>query len=200
MRNPNHPKKGSSIKVEPIRQKAAIERIKGRLLHEGKLRDHCLFTLGVNTAYRANELLSLQVGQVAHLMVGDELSLKQSKNKKYRTVKLRRVSVDAIRLYLENDPRMQGLPPEAPLFYSQKGTVLTVPSVVKMVKKWCDEAGCKGNYGSHTMRKTWGYWQRKRGMKVEVLMEAFGHATQRQTLAYLCIQPEEVADLYDMEL
>jgi len=28
MSNPNHSKKGSSIKVEPIRQKAAIERIK----------------------------------------------------------------------------------------------------------------------------------------------------------------------------
>jgi len=44
-RNPNHPKKGSSIKVEPIRTKAAIERIKASLLHGEKYRDHCLFTL-----------------------------------------------------------------------------------------------------------------------------------------------------------
>ena len=66
MNNPNHPKKGSSIKVEPIRQKAAIERIKAHLLHEGKYRDYCLFVLGINTAFRANELLSITVGQVAH--------------------------------------------------------------------------------------------------------------------------------------
>jgi hypothetical protein len=59
MSNPNHPKKGSSIKVEPIRQKAAIQRIKAALLHGGKHRDYCLFVLGINTALRANELLGL---------------------------------------------------------------------------------------------------------------------------------------------
>jgi hypothetical protein len=31
-------------------------------------------------------------------------------------------------------------------------------------------------------------------------MEAYGHATQKQTLGYLCIQAEEVAELYDLEL
>ncbi len=73
LRNPNHPKPGSSIKVEPIRQKAAIERIKAALLHNGKYRDHCLFTLGINTAYRANELLSITIQQAAELSAGDVL-------------------------------------------------------------------------------------------------------------------------------
>jgi len=31
-------------------------------------------------------------------------------------------------------------------------------------------------------------------------MEAYGHATQQQTLAYLCIQAEEVKEIYNMEL
>lgn len=79
--------------------------------------------------------------------------------------------------------------------------MLTVPTVSTMVKTWCRHVGLKGNYGSHTLRKTWGYWQRlERGTAVPLLMEAFGHATQQQTLAYLGIQAEEIAQIYDLEL
>jgi len=40
----------------------------------------------------------------------------------------------------------------------------------------------------------------ERGTAVPLLMEAFGHATQQQTLAYLGIQAEEIAQIYEMEL
>ena len=78
----NHPQKGSTIKVEPIRDLKAIKRIKQILAD--KPRDYCLFTFGINTAYRANELLSIKVKDVSHLNVGDVLELKQSKMNKYR--------------------------------------------------------------------------------------------------------------------
>ena len=84
--NPNHPPLGSTIKVEPIRDKKAIKRIKKLL--EDSPRDLCLFTLGLNTAYRANELLTIQVGQVRYLQPGDQLNLKQRKTKKFRPIKL----------------------------------------------------------------------------------------------------------------
>lgn len=204
MKNKNHPKKGSSIKVEPIRQKAAIDRIKAALLHNGKYRDHCLFTLGINTAYRANELLSITIGQVADIKPGDILELKQSKNKKHRSVTLNKTTVDAMQLYFKRDHQLRSKTANnknAPLFYSQRGNVLSVPTLSNMVKNWCAGAGCKGNnYGSHTMRKTWGYWQYKRGVPLPLLMEAYGHATQQQTLAYLCIQAEDIKGIYEMEL
>ena len=70
-----------------------------------------------------------------------------------------------------------------------------------MVKTWCQRAGLKGNYASHTLRKTWGYWQRiERNTPIPLLMEAFGHATQQQTLRYLGIQSEEIAAIYELEL
>ena len=50
-------------------------------------------------------------------------------------------------------------------------------------------------------RKTWGYWQRlERGTSIPLLMEAFGHATQQQTLQYLGIQAEEIAEIFELEL
>jgi hypothetical protein len=59
-----------------------------------------------------------------------------------------------------------------------------------------------GNYGSHTLRKTWGYHQRTdNDAPVALLMRAYGHASEWQTLEYLCIQPEEIRELYlQMEL
>ena len=198
-RNLNHPKKGSTIKVQPIRSKTAIGHIKG-ILSNNK-RDLCLFTLGINTAYRANELLSLHYSQVKNLSVGDELDLKQSKTDKNRMVTLNKNAVSALQNYLKYDGRFKKLgSDDCYLFYSRRGEVLKVPTVSNMVKEWCRAVGLEGNYGSHTLRKTWGYWQYKRGTPLPLLMVAFGHATQQQTLAYLCIQAKEVKDIYGLEL
>ena len=192
--NPHHPKKGSTIKVEPIRDRKAIKRIKKML--DDNPRNLCLFTLGINTAYRANELLSIRVGQVRHLEPGDSFDLKQRKTQKYRTVMMNPSVVTAIQDCIEEGK----LNNDDPLFLGARG-LLTVPSVSRMIKTWCQDAGLKGNYGSHTLRKTWGYWQRmERGTAVPLLMEAFGHATQQQTLSYLGIQAAEIAQIYELEL
>ncbi len=196
-RNFNHPKKGSSIKVEPIRDLKAIKRIK-RLLAD-KPRDLCLFTLGINTAYRANELVSITTGQVDYLMPGDRFDLKQSKNSKYRAITANATVVKAIDTWLEV---YRPTSPDMPLFLSQRGdNAIKVSTVNNLVKEWCADAGLRSNYGSHTLRKTWGYHQRVTfGQPVALLMRAFGHSSEAQTLEYLCIQPEEIDDLYLAEL
>lgn len=55
--NPNHPKKGSTIKVDPIRKLKDIKAIKKLLAN--KPRDLALFTIGINTNLRASDLLRL---------------------------------------------------------------------------------------------------------------------------------------------
>jgi len=197
----NHPKKGSSIIVEPIKSLKAIKRIKK--LREDTPRDLCLFTVGINTGLRAGELLSLTLGDVQHLVAGDALQLKQSKNGEYRRVTVNQAVVDAIDLWLEEHPDPRDA---APLFPSRMtGEALTVSEVRKKIKRWCAEVGLRGNYGSHTMRKTWGYQQRqdrqKKGENIlPVLTRAYGHKSEAQTLDYLCIQPEEIEDLYGFQL
>jgi len=193
--NPHHPVTGSATKVEPIRDLKAIKRIK-KLLAEDP-RNLCLFILGINTAYRANEILSITVPQVEHLQTGDTLELKLSKQNKYRATPLNSNVIEAIQHWLivrKGDP--QGY-----LFNSQRGAVLTVPTLTNMVKAWCLNAGLRGNYGSHSLRKTWGYQQRiQNNAPLPLLMEAYGHSTQRQTLDYLGIQAEEISDLYTLAL
>lgn len=196
-RNANHPKKGSTTKVEPIRDLKAIKRIKKLLVDNP--RDLALFTLGINTAYRANELLSLTVGQVAGLHPGDTLEIRQSKQGKVRITTLNQTAYEALRDWLAVHPDPM---PDRPLFRSQKGGALSVSTVTNLVKEWCANVGLHGQYGSHTLRKTWGF-HRLRGetnvpahMVLPMLMVAFGHSSQQQTLDYLCIQSEEIAGLY----
>ncbi len=53
----------------------------------------------------------------------------------------------------------------------------------------------------NSLRKTFGYHQRvTHGVALPVLVEVFGHATQRQTLNYLCVQDEEIREVYMNEI
>ena len=197
-RNANHPKKGSTTKVEPIRTPKSIRAIKKNLKEHP--RDLCLFTFGINTAYRAGEILSLTVGKVQHLKAGDRLEIKQPKSKKYRAITVNKTVEITLQNWLLQHPKKDAL--QAPLFISQRtGRVLTVSTVNNLVKKWCGDIKLAGNYGSRSMRKTWGYHQRVyNNQPIPLLMVAFGHTSQAQTLDYLCVQDDEIRDLYGMEL
>ncbi|WDP88320.1 MAG: tyrosine-type recombinase/integrase [Desulfobacter sp.] len=193
--NFNHPKAGSRIAVEPIRSTKDIKAIK-KLLAD-KPRDLCLFTLGINTNLRASDLLRIKVNRVSHLKPGDELDLKEKKTGKARKITINKTVHEAISRLLEfAEPDMEDY-----LFSSQRGDVLTVPSLSRLVKNWCKMINLKGNYASHTLRKTWGYHQRVSfNVGIPELMVCFNHSTQRQTLDYLCIQPEEIKSVYLNEL
>ncbi len=189
--NTNHPQAGAEIKVDPIKSEKDIKAIK-RLL-AGRPRDLALFTLGINTNLRASDLLKLTVGQVRDLKPMGEIELKEQKTGKRRRISLNKACVEAIQALLKAKD-------DEPLFAGQRGT-LTVPSVNRLVKQWCDQVNLKGNYGSHTLRKTWGYHQRVTfGRGVAELMVCFNHSSERQTLDYLCVQPEEIKSIYQNEL
>ena len=198
MPNPNHPKKGDQIKVEPIRKLSDIKLIK-KLLAD-RPRDLLLFTLGINTNLRASDLVRLTVGQIQHLKPLDDLEIREQKTAKPRRISLNKRVIEAVKNYLSTFP--PDIPDSEPLFRSERGdSALTVPSVHRLVKSWCREAKLRGNYGSHTLRKTWGYHQRVTfGVGIAELMVCFNHSTQRQTLSYLCVQPDEVKNVYANEL
>ncbi|WP_289021947.1 tyrosine-type recombinase/integrase [Desulfobacter postgatei] len=197
MKNLNHPKKGSHISVEPIRKQKDIKLIK-KILQDSP-RNLCLFTLGINTNLRASDLLKIKVEQVRHIQPGEEISLKEKKTKKQRRINLNRACIEAIQnllksiKYDDNDF----------LFLSNRKdkNALTVSSLSTLVKKWCKDINLKGNYASHTLRKTWGYHQRVTfGVGIPELMVCFNHTSQKQTLDYLCVQPEEIKSVYQNEL
>jgi integrase len=192
--NTNHPAKGSSIKVQPIMKVKDIETTK-RLLAD-KPRDLCLFTFGINTNLRASDLLRITAGQLRGLKPGSEIEIREKKTGKLRRITLNKAVIRSIERLLGSREYKDG----DTLFVGQRGP-LTVPSVNRLVKQWCKAINLKGNYGSHTLRKTFGYHKRVTfGRGLPELMTIFNHSNQKQTLDYLCVQPDEVRDIYLDEL
>jgi len=198
-RNFNHPAPGSIIKVEPLTELEDIEQI--RVLLKNKPRDLCIFNMGVNTNLRAIDLVDLKVGQVRHIRPGEALEIRETKTGKKRTVTLNQTCYRSIQVLL-NTEQMKGANGKDYLFQSKKGRGrLRANSLNAMVKKWTRAINLKGNYGSHSLRKTFGYIHRtKLGTDIPTLMRMFNHSTQRQTLDYLCIQPQEIKDAYMKEI
>ena len=190
----NHPKKGSKIKVEPIRKMKDINNLK-KLLAD-KPRDLCLFIVGINTNLRASDLLNLTAGQVRGLKPGDDLEIREIKTHKARRLTLNKACIKAIngllasRAYNDHDKLFQG----------QRGPI-TVSYLNRLVKGWAQALNLRGNYGSHTLRKTFGFIKHTvQGASLPELMVCFNHSTQRQTLDYLCIQEATIKNIYMTEI
>jgi integrase len=196
--NANHPAPGRVIRVEPIRDLGKIAQIKKMLAPQ--VRNLAVFTLGINSNLRAIDMLGLKVGDVAHLREGDELVLREKKTGKVRIIPLNGVVHKALHAWLAVHPHRDRR--DAPLFLSrQGGRALTVSALNRLVKSWCRTVGLKENFGCHTLRKTFGFMHRKAfGTDLPTLLLLFNHSSQRQTLTYLGIQPEEVRDAYMKEL
>lgn len=197
MASNNHPAKGSNIKAEPIRSLKDIKAIK-KLLADTP-RDLAIFTIGINTNLRASDILKLKVGDLKYLKPGDHFDLREKKTQKKRSITINKTVFEAIHSQLANMPNAAD---SDCLFPSRKGGgSLTVPYLNSLVKKWAEMVNLRGNYGSHSLRKTFGYIHRTEfNTDIPTLMSMFNHATQRQTLDYLCIQPDEIKDAYLREI
>lgn len=188
----NHPPKGSRITVEPIRKLEDIEAIKQLL--KNNPRDYLLFTLGINNGLRAGDLLGLKVWQFRDVEIGSEIHITEQKRHKAQTVKINSPILDALDKYMEFFKPDD----EQYLFFSNydRSRPITVSRMNALVKQWCRKIGLRGNYGSHTLRKTFGTILRKE-YKVpwELISKRYGHSSPSVTRTYLGIQDEEVNDI-----
>lgn len=195
MQNSNHPKKNSCITVEPIRNEKDIQRIKKLL--QSNLRDLLLFTIGINNGLRIGDILKLKVGDVSDLKVGECLTIREQKTGKENVLMVNKSVYVILQKYLSE----KQFADSDYLFKSRKGknSPLTVISVNRMVKEWT--YGMKGNFGTHSLRKTFGYMQRTRyGVTFEVLCKRFNHSNPSTTMRYLGIQSKEVNDILMNEI
>ena len=186
--NPNHPKKGDRITVDPIRKIKDIKAI-SKLTSENP-RDHLLFIMGINNGLRAGDLVKLRVKDVRYLKVGDTLTIKEGKTGKDNILVINKTVYKALRDYLAKVHSDF----EDYVFASREGNShLQSQAVSKLVKKWTRAINLKGNYGAHTLRKTWGYVQRTiHGVGFEIICKRYNHSNPAITMRYLGIQDKEV--------
>jgi len=180
------------MRVEPIRELKHIKAIKQLL--NGNYRDKLLFVLGINTGLRAQDLLALRVFQFKDCKVGDRITIKEKKTGKQNIIIINKEVMLALDAYLE------ALEPQETdfVFKSRKGKnyPLTTFRVTRLVKLWTETINLKGNYGAHTLRKTFCVIQRT-CFKVpwETLCTYLNHSSPSVTRLYLGLKSEEVESI-----
>ena len=184
--------------VEAIKSVRNISKIKQFLLGKKNKRDYLLFVLGINVGLRIGDLLILKVSDVLDETgnIKKVLNITEQKTKKKKELELNNAAREAIKLYLEE---LAGFDDKTFLFPSRKSSgALTTRSAHKIIKTTLRELGIKGNYGTHSLRKTFGYHRYNSGVKLETLQKLFNHSSASTTLSYIGIDREVIFDAYNV--
>ena len=185
--------------VEPIKNIKDIKRIKQYLLGKSSKRDFLMFVMGINTGLRAGDLLALRMEDVLEpstMVIKRSVPIREQKTGKIREFELNDAARGAIALYLENNRAWNTA---EFLFQSRKGNgALTTRAAHKIIKTTLRELGIKGNYGTHSLRKTFGYHRYANNVKLETLQKLFNHSSPAVTLRYIGITKEVIIDAYNL--
>lgn len=195
-------KGGVKMEVQPFKNMGDIDKIKRYLLKKGNMRNYNLFIMGINVGLRISDLLSLKLNDVWNFETFtpfDEVVLKEQKTEKIRRIKLNQSVKDSLRMYVDS---LQTIKEDGWLFQSRKKEFhLTYQSVNRMINQWVNDCRIKGNYGSHSFRKTFSYHlymnNSENPMILPYLMKILNHSSQSITLRYIGIEGETINNLYD---
>jgi integrase len=188
--------KGLNLTVDPIRKQKDIRSI-SRLLKSNP-RNYLLWVMGINNGIRSNDLVQLKYNQVEGLKPGSVIKIVESKTRKRNVLVINKSVHKALQIYV-NEIKPS---PDDYLFYSRKGSShISSQSVGRMIRAWTSAINLKGQYGAHTLRKTFGFQQRVQyGAGYEILCKRYNHSSPVVTMRYLGIESKEVTDMLMNEI
>lgn len=180
--------------VQPIKDREKIEAMK-KILRASSLRNELLFVLGINTGLRISDLLELRIGDVITKKgVVDRLELQEKKTKKKRTIALNKKTCRLIARYLDTE-RPAARYDEA-LFRSQKGgKAISRQHAYEILNDAARTVGITERIGTHSCRKTFGYFAYKQGIDLAMIQKLLNHSSQAETLRYIGITQEQMDEV-----
>jgi len=103
-----------------------------------------------------------------------------------------------LRKCLHDYVKTQNLALEDYLFQSQKGGYLGRIQIYRVLKEAATVIGIE-NFGTHSLRKTWGYWTYKISKyNIGLIMDTFNHSSASITLRYIGINQDQKDELYSI--
>ncbi len=185
----------TNTEVEPIKSIKDINKIKQYLYGKDNKRDYCIFVMGINVGLRAGDLLSLRIGDVTDgTRIFDEVTIKEQKTGKTKTFTLNKNAKEAISSYLNTSDSTDL---NSYLFASRKGGHIGVRPLHHIIKTTFRDLGIKGNFGTHTLRKTMAYHRYMNNVPLETLQKMLNHSSSAITLRYIGITKEVITDCYN---
>jgi len=180
--------------VQPIKDREKIEAMK-KILRASSLRDELLFTLGINTGLRISDILSLKVGDVRNEKGAVErFEIVEKKTNKTRIVALNKKTRRLIERYLATErPNARN---DEPLFRSQKGGgAISRQHAHYILNRAAKMIGVMERVGTHSLRKTFGYFAYKQGTDLAIIQKLLNHSSQAETLRYIGITQEQMDEV-----
>lgn len=181
-------------KVEPIRSKEKLDAVKCVLRAKNE-KYYILFVVGINTSLRVSDLRNLTIGKFIHL--NDEenspefLKLKEQKTRKKKVWYINPAIQEEVRQYaLRNN-----LTEEDYLCPSKKDKNQPIGRI--QFYRIMHEAGLEvglPNLGTHTCRKTFGYFHYQTYKDIAILQKLFNHSSPSITLEYLGINDDMIKE------
>lgn len=182
---PSH--KGKTTTTDAIKDPMQVALIKELL--KDHVRDLALWTLSLNTALRAGDLVKLTWDDTHDDGSSITITLLEGKTKKRRVIPLNPATSQILRAW-------RGQCEHNHIFSGQRGA-MTTATWGRLVKGWCETVGLDGRFASHTARKTFCRIQyEQNGVKLATLMHILNHSSELQTLTYLGCLQDDVNDAY----
>jgi len=171
-------------RVNPIRSQLQIVQLKEYLRARSE-RDYMLFVMGINIGVRIGDLIKLKTFHVESL----HLTLIEEKRAKERVYLIN----TQLRKDIDEYIAKMSLGPNDYLFQSRKGENQHLSrSQAYRVFSDAGDALKIEKLGTHTLRKTFGYWHYRQFKDVAVLQTIFRHSSPSETLRYIGIEQDEI--------
>jgi len=183
--------------VEPIRDRKKIAQIKNLLRGQKRFRDLLLFVVGINAALRVSDLLQLRINHFLDEQgrIKRRFWIKERKRGKRQEVVINTSIREALDEYLVAYPDI-GDDKDNFVFFNSKAKDYSQP--IKRGQAWksitsiCLDVSLSGNFGTHSLRKTWGYHARMQGVDLALIMHKLNHESIAYTKRYLGITDDEL--------
>lgn len=171
-------------------------------------RNKLLFLIGINIGIRASDLRELKWSFFFDRQNDGSLRFKtfyvlqpkkQRKQKKFVKLFFNQTIQTAINNYINEYP-IKNM--EDYLFWSREGDEpITIQNLWDIIKKTAKKAGIEENIGSHSLRKTWGFWcfheAKDKDKALVILQQCFNHSSTQVTMRYIGLMDEEISDMYN---
>jgi len=180
--------------VEPIRDRKKIAQIKNLLRGQRRYRDLLLFVVGINSALRISDLLRLRIGQLLDEKgeIKSRFWIKEQKRGKRHEVAINQSIKEVLIEYLKEYPHVPDNGDNHLFFNPTTHQPIKRGQAWKFISKICAEVSLQGNYGTHSLRKTWGFHARMQGVDLALIMHKLNHESIAYTKRYLGITDEEL--------
>jgi integrase len=171
-------------------------------------RNKLLFLIGINVGIRASDLRSLRWNFFFDETDDGSLKFKnfyvlqpkkQRKQKKFVKLFFNKTVQTAINNYISEYP-IEDLSDY--VFYSRQGNdPITEKMLWKIIKDIALESGIEQNIGSHSLRKTFGFWiwhqAEDKNKALVILQQIFNHSSSQTTAKYIGILDDEIEDMFN---